>query len=69
MTSGPYHNFLYSLLGPNYKNFLPIVNNINTYCLYVLCLFILLMIYFVHRYDKDCENSFAEKVKLLRLKS
>jgi hypothetical protein len=66
---GPYHNFLRSLLGPEYQNYLPILNNVHTYCLHVVGLFVALMIYFVQQYERRCENSFAEKVKLLRLKS
>ena len=63
-----YNQFLYSLLGPNYRKLLPIVNNFNVYCLLMATIFISCTIYFVHNYERDCENSFADKVKLLRLK-
>jgi hypothetical protein len=69
LPSGPYHNFLFSLLGPNYQNYIPILNSIHVYCLQVVGFFVLLMINFVQQYEKRCENSFVDKVKLLRLKN
>lgn len=64
-----YENFLFSLFGPNYRRYIPLISNINLYCVFVMTLILSCLIYTLHHFQEDCENSFIKRVKTLRMKN
>lgn len=63
-----YEKFLLAVFGPKYKSYIPMVNSVHLYCIFIITLIIGACAYSLHYYKQDCENSFIDRVKLLRLK-
>lgn len=60
---------LFAFFGPNYKRYIPYINNINLYCMFIITLILSCLIYTLHHFENDCENSFIKRVKSLRMKN
>lgn len=63
-----YDKFLLSVFGPTYRTYIPAINNINLYCIFVVTIILGAFSYSLRYYKEDCENSFIERVKQLRIK-
>lgn len=63
-----YEKFLQSVFGSHYKNHLSLLYSIHLYCLFVVTLVVLICAYTSFNQLRDCENTFIDKVKTLRLK-
>lgn len=64
-----YDKFLLTVFGSRYKSYVPIINSVNLYCIFIITIILSGCAYFLHYYKQDCENSFINRVKTLRLKS
>ena len=64
-----YDKALLSVFGPNYRQYIPLINNINLYCIFIITLILCCLIYTLHHFQEDCENSFIKRVKSLRMKN
>lgn len=64
-----YDKFLLAVFGTRYKSFIPIINSVHLYCIFVITIILSACAYSLHYYKQDCANSFIDRVKTLRLKS
>lgn len=64
-----YEKALLSFFGPNYKRYIPLINNINLYCIFIITLILSCLIYTLHHFEENCENTFIQRVKSLRMKN
>lgn len=62
-----YEKLLSSVLGPKYRYYIPVLNNINLYCIFVITIILGACAYSLNYFKEDCENSFIERVKQLRI--
>lgn len=63
-----YEKLFLSVFGPKYKYYIPVINNVNLYCIFVITIILGACAYSIQYYKEDCENSFIERVKTLRIK-
>lgn len=63
-----FHSLLHTAFGQQSAQHLPHLHSLHLYCLLVVCLVIALCAYTVRHYRLECDQSFAERVKVLRLK-
>lgn len=64
-----YNKVLFTLFGPDHTRYIPLINDINLYCIYLITLILSCLIYTLHYFKEDCENSFIKRVKSLRMKN
>lgn len=64
-----YEKLLISIFGSNYKRAIPLINNINLYCIYIIILILCCLLYSLDHFEVDCENSFIKRVRSLRIKN
>lgn len=66
MTS--YHSFLQSIFGNRYTLYAPYIYSLNLYCLFVITLTVSLCVYSLLGYQDVCDQSFQQRVHLMRVK-
>ena len=63
-----YRTLLQSTFGNQYSLLVPYIYSIHLYCLLVVVIVVSASAYTIRYYRRECDQSFAERVRVLRLK-